>query len=90
MHNRPYGKLSIADYEPPPRPIHLLYPQSRLLPARTRALINWLKSEIGPIRFDGKFGEEERSAAILNKTQDQGVTSVFPNRQITRGQPVGA
>ena len=65
-------KIVLADYEPPPRPIHLLYPQSRLLPARTRALINWLKSEIGPIRFDGKFGEEERSAAILNKTQDQG------------------
>lgn len=65
-------KIVLAGYEPTPRPIHLVYPQSRLLPARTRALVNWLKSEISAIRFDGRFGEEDRSAGISKKRQDQG------------------
>jgi len=50
-------KIVLADYEPPPRPIHLLYPQSRLLPVRTRALIDWLKTEIGAMRLNGLVGE---------------------------------
>jgi len=39
-------RVMLADYEPPARPIHLVYPQSRLLPARTRALLEWLKVEL--------------------------------------------
>ena len=35
-------RIVLADYEPPPRPINVLYPQSRLLPARTRVFVDAL------------------------------------------------
>lgn len=35
-------RIVLADYEPPPRPINVLYPQSRLLPARTRLFVDHL------------------------------------------------
>lgn len=44
-------KVVLADYESPPRPIHIVYPQSRLLPARTRTLIDWLKREMKAVRW---------------------------------------
>lgn len=41
------GRLALVleDFEPPPRPIHIIYPHARLLPARTRAFIDWMKVE---------------------------------------------
>lgn len=33
-------RIVLADFEPPPRPINVLYPQSRLLPARTRVFVD--------------------------------------------------
>jgi len=39
-------RIVVEDWEPPERPIHLIYPQSRLLPARTCALIDWLNVEL--------------------------------------------
>ncbi|MFM9880269.1 MAG: LysR family transcriptional regulator [Burkholderiaceae bacterium] len=33
-------------FAPPPRPIHVVYPHARLLPARTRVFIDWIKSEL--------------------------------------------
>lgn len=46
-------RVVLEAFEPPERPIHIVYPQSRLLPARTRALIEWLKIEL-PL-LQGKF-----------------------------------
>jgi DNA-binding transcriptional LysR family regulator len=41
------GRLALVleDFEPPPRPVHVIYPHARLLPARTRAFIDWMKLE---------------------------------------------
>jgi DNA-binding transcriptional LysR family regulator len=41
------GRLAIVleDFEPPPRPVSVVYPHARLLPARTRAFIDWMKAE---------------------------------------------
>lgn len=45
------GRLQIVleEFEAKPRPISLVYPHARLLPARTRAFIDWMKQEL---RFD--------------------------------------
>jgi DNA-binding transcriptional LysR family regulator len=47
------GRLQIvlADFEPPPRPVSVIYPHARLLPARTRAFIDWMKTEFAGIRL---------------------------------------
>ncbi len=37
----------LENYELPPRPISIVYPHARLMPTRTRALIAWLKHDIG-------------------------------------------
>ncbi len=41
------GRLAIVleDFELPPRPVSVIYPHARLLPARTRAFIDWMKKE---------------------------------------------
>jgi DNA-binding transcriptional LysR family regulator len=36
----------LEDFEPPPRPINLVYPHARLLPMRTRVFIEWMKAEL--------------------------------------------
>lgn len=36
----------LEDFEPPPRPINLVYPHARLLPMRTRVFIEWMKQEL--------------------------------------------
>lgn len=36
-------RIVLAEYEPPPLPIHIVYPEARLLPARTRAFIDYMK-----------------------------------------------
>ncbi len=36
----------LEDFEPPPRPVSVVYPHARLLPARTRAFVDWLKQEL--------------------------------------------
>jgi DNA-binding transcriptional LysR family regulator len=38
----------LEDFEPPPRPINVVYPHARLLPARTRALVDYFKQELLP------------------------------------------
>lgn len=42
------GQLSVVlqAFEPPPRPINLVYPHARLLPKRTRVFIEWMKKEL--------------------------------------------
>lgn len=39
-------RVVLRDFEPPPRPVSLVYPHARLLPGRTRLLVEWLKREI--------------------------------------------
>ena len=41
------GRLVVVlqDFALPPVPVHLIYPHARLLPARTRAFVDWMKSE---------------------------------------------
>ncbi|CAN7515267.1 LysR family transcriptional regulator [Polaromonas sp. LjRoot131] len=36
----------LEDFEPPPRPINIVYPHARLLPMRTRVFIEWMKTEL--------------------------------------------
>ncbi|QSI33822.1 LysR family transcriptional regulator [Variovorax sp. RKNM96] len=47
------GRLQIVleDFEPPPRPVSVIYPTARLLPARTRAFIDWMKTEFSGLRM---------------------------------------
>lgn len=33
-------------FEPPPRPINVVYPHARLLPMRTWMFIKWIKKEL--------------------------------------------
>ena len=47
------GRLALVleDFEPPPRPVSVVYPNARLLPARTRAFIDWMKDEFTGLRM---------------------------------------
>jgi DNA-binding transcriptional LysR family regulator len=36
----------LEDFEPPRRPINIVYPHARLLPMRTRVFIEWMKTEL--------------------------------------------
>lgn len=47
------GRLALVleDFEPPPRPVSVIYPNARLLPARTRAFIEWMKMEFSGLRL---------------------------------------
>jgi DNA-binding transcriptional LysR family regulator len=40
-------KVVLQDFERPPRPIQAVYPHARLLPARTRAFIDWIRKDLG-------------------------------------------
>lgn len=44
-------QLVLEDYEPAPRPVSVIYPNARLLPARTRAFIDWMKEEFSGLRM---------------------------------------
>ncbi|OOG44987.1 LysR family transcriptional regulator [Polaromonas sp. A23] len=39
-------RIILEDFEPPPRPISIVYPHARLLPVRTRVFIEWMKKEL--------------------------------------------
>jgi len=39
-------KLVLEHFEPPAQPIHVVYPQARLLPARARLFIDWIRREL--------------------------------------------
>jgi len=36
----------LEEFEPPPKPINVVYPHARLLPMRTRVFIDWMKQEL--------------------------------------------
>ena len=39
-------RVVLADFETPPRPIHVVYPEARLLPTRTRTFVDFIKRHI--------------------------------------------
>jgi DNA-binding transcriptional LysR family regulator len=39
-------KVVLDAFEPPPRPVNLVVPQARLLPARTRVFIDWMLRDL--------------------------------------------
>ncbi len=39
-------KLLLADYWPPPVPVSIVYPHAKLLPARTRLFVDWLREQL--------------------------------------------
>jgi DNA-binding transcriptional LysR family regulator len=39
-------KIVLGQFERPPRPINVVYPHARLLPARTRAFIDWIRADL--------------------------------------------
>jgi DNA-binding transcriptional LysR family regulator len=43
-------RIVLERFEPRPVPIHLVYPQARLLPARNRLFIDWMKRELKGLR----------------------------------------
>jgi DNA-binding transcriptional LysR family regulator len=43
-------KIVLEKFEPPPRPVNVVYPHARLLPARTRVFIEWMKQELREFR----------------------------------------
>lgn len=47
------GRLEIVleRFEAPPRPVSVIYPHARMLPARTRAFIEWMKQEFGGLEL---------------------------------------
>ena len=47
-------KIVLEKYEPPLRPISLVYPHARLLPARTRVFVDWIKQELQPLQHSVK------------------------------------
>jgi DNA-binding transcriptional LysR family regulator len=40
----------LENFEPPPRPISVVYPHARLLPMRTRVFIDWIREELREFR----------------------------------------
>jgi DNA-binding transcriptional LysR family regulator len=41
----------LEDFEPPVRPINVVYPHARLLPTRSRVFIEWIKQELKEFRI---------------------------------------
>ncbi len=39
-------RVVLGSFQPPPRPINVIYPHGRKLPARTKVFIDWIKSEL--------------------------------------------
>ena len=53
-------KVVLDAFEPPPRPISVVYPHARLLPARTRLFVDWIKAELALLGHAGKAREPVR------------------------------
>ena len=41
----------LEEFEPPPQPISIVYPHARLLPARTRVFVEWMKRELVALKL---------------------------------------
>ena len=45
-------RIVLAAFEPPRQPVSIVYPNARLLPARTRAFVDAARRELAPL-FQG-------------------------------------
>lgn len=43
-------RIVLDKFERPPRPIQVVYPHARLLPARTRAFVDWIRADLTAFR----------------------------------------
>lgn len=43
-------KTVLEKFEPPPRPISVVYPHARLLPTRTRVFVEWIRQELRDLK----------------------------------------
>ena len=43
-------KVVLEKFEPPPRPISVVYPHARLLPTRTRVFVEWIRQELRDLK----------------------------------------
>ena len=41
-------KVVLADFEPPPLPVNIVYPHARLLSTRVRVFVDWLRKKLPP------------------------------------------
>lgn len=41
--------IVLESFEPPKRPVSVVYPHARLLPARTRLFVDWMKGELSKL-----------------------------------------
>lgn len=39
-------RVVLESFQPPPRPIHVIYPSNRQLPTRTKLFVDWIKREV--------------------------------------------
>jgi hypothetical protein len=53
-------KVVLEAVEPPPRPISVVYPNARLLPARTRLFVDWIKAELALLGHAGNAARPVR------------------------------
>ncbi len=55
------GRLQVLleTFEPPPRPVHVVYPHARLVPARTRRFIDWIRAELGELPALSGLGQRQ-------------------------------
>jgi len=45
-------KIVLAEFEPPPLPVHIVYPHARLLSTRVRVFVDWLARTLPPALAD--------------------------------------
>lgn len=45
-------QIVLQTFEPPPLPIHLVYPHARLLPRRARVFLDWMREALAPFNLD--------------------------------------
>ena len=43
-------KIVLEKFEPPPRPVSVVYPHARLLPTRTKVFIEWIQQELSDFK----------------------------------------
>lgn len=44
-------RIVLEEFEPPPRPIHVVVPHGRLLPRRTAMMVEWIREDLGALRL---------------------------------------
>jgi len=69
-------RIILAEYEIPPRPIHIVYPEARLLPARARAFIDFMKIYLREERAAWQPVEPGQEAA--DEGEAAAVSAVLP------------